>query len=101
MSRPRPSPNVFPPGSIALAIVVALMFATPVLAATTLHPAGFRWAALLAFVSAHQFELILGFSLMIVIALLLKAATSHRPRRLFEPDPLMGDAIARSVDGLA
>ena len=34
------------PGSVAVAVVVTLMFVTPVLAATTLHPVGFRWTAL-------------------------------------------------------
>jgi len=61
------------PGSVVIGIAVALMFVTPVFAATSLRPLAIRWDALIAFVSAHQFALLLGFSLMIVIALLLKS----------------------------
>jgi len=62
-----------PPGSVVIAIAVGLMFGTPVLAATTLSPLTIHWGAVIAFVSAHQVALLLGFSLMVVIALLLKS----------------------------
>lgn len=61
------------PGSFVIAIAIGLMFVTPVFAATTLRPLMFDWSASIAFVSAHQFALLLGFSLTIVLALLLKS----------------------------
>jgi hypothetical protein len=67
------------PGSAAVAIVVTLMFATPVLAATTLNPIAIRWDALIGFVSQRQLALILGFALMLVIAWLLRAVAASEP----------------------
>jgi hypothetical protein len=88
------------PGSIAVAIVVALMFASPVLAATTLNPVGFKWRALVSFVAAHQFELILGFGLMVAIALLLKAAASNPTRAPTRIESLVPKARPHGIDGL-
>jgi hypothetical protein len=99
MSSPT-STRVKPPGSVAVAIVVSMMFVTPVLAATTLHPLKIRWGVLLDFVSAHQGALILGFSLMLVIALMLRAAeTPARPRA--DVAPALRDAAPHGLDGLA
>ncbi len=89
------------PGSLAVAIVVGLMFVTPVIAATTLRPLTIRWSALLDFVSAHQFELILGFSLMIAIALLLKATALTTARRSTHVRPILANRGPRGIDGLA
>lgn len=89
------------PGSFAVAIVVSLMFVTPVLAATTLRPVSFRWNAFVQFVASHQFALILGFSLMIVIAWLLKTAANvpaRSPRRF---DLILADPSPHGIDGLA
>lgn len=92
------------PGSIAVAFVVGLMLVTPGLAATTLHPLTFSWDALLAFVSLHQFELILGFALMIAIALLLKAAAAGPRLPRIDATPLgsmIRETAPRGLDGLA
>ena len=70
------------PGSVVVAIAVALMFVTPVFAATTLRPLTIRWDALVAFVSVHQLALLAGFSLMAGIGLLLK---SQRPAQSTSP----------------
>ncbi len=61
------------PASVVIAIAVGLLFVTPVFAATSFRPLMIRWDALIAFVSAHQVALLLGFSLMVAIALLLKS----------------------------
>jgi hypothetical protein len=66
------------PASVVIAIAVGLMFVTPVFAATSLRPLAIRWDALIAFVSEHQFALLLGFSLMVVIALSL--TSTQRPQ---------------------
>ena len=92
------------PGSVALAIVVGLMFVTPVLAATTLHPLAIRWTVLFDFIAAHRFGLVLGFALMIVIALMLRAADGHATRHANDIEPAMGDDVSlgiESIDGLA
>jgi len=89
------------PGSGAVAIVVGLMFVTPVLAATTLRPLTIRWSTLVAFVSAHQFELMLGFSLMIAIALLLKAAASNPSSPPVRAQATVPTGAAHGLDGLA
>jgi hypothetical protein len=76
---PARKPPVRTPGSVAVAIVVGMMFVTPVLAATTIDPLSIRWDVLVAFVRAHQLGLVAGFALMIAIASMLKAA-GRRPQ---------------------
>jgi hypothetical protein len=97
---PNATKPVRTPGSVAVAIVVGLMFVTPVLAATTLRPLTISWSALVDFVSVHQFELMLGFGLMIAIALLLKAV-AFGPSQPAHPLQIMPDGAPRGVDGLA
>jgi hypothetical protein len=88
------------PGSLAVAIVVGLMFATPLLAALRLGHAGFQWSALVDFVGAHRFGLILGFGLMIAISLLLRAARSTVHPAAEPESSAIPDAV-RDLDGLA
>jgi hypothetical protein len=99
MSNRRPPQRTH--GSVAVAIVVALMFASPVMAAVHVRPFAFDWPALIRFVAIHQFELVLGFGLMIAVALLLKTAAARPPRTTTSIEPLVRDVLPRGLDGLA
>ena len=85
-----------PPGSFAVALVVGLMFVTPVLAATSLHPLALRWDVLVAFVAQHRLGLSFGFAMMGAIAMMLRAA-SERPQ---QPPAWLDPMDERNGNGL-
>ena len=89
------------PGSVAVALVVGMMFVTPVLAATTIRPLTIRWDLLFAFVRVHQLGLIVGFSLMIAIALMLRAAARYPQSRRTTLDTMLAEPGPHGIDGLA
>jgi hypothetical protein len=62
---------------------------------------GFKWRALVGFVAVHQFELILGFGLMIAIALLLKSAAAHPRHVRGRLESIVSDAAPQGIDGTA